>query len=229
MEGPEDRESLARKIAKYNLLAVPVLEQDGSVVGFVTVDNVIDVLIEEQPEDVLQMAAVEPGGARPFVLRDLDLARCPEADRLAAPALSDGRTHGSASIRSTAPKRLGASSPLRDVTTKTSTPRGRRGNDPRDRSPWAGPRRAPGRRSSLQRQPTRGERLASFAPGRLLLEGEGNAGFRRARPLLVSRRDSQARGSRNSKGLSRSPDHSNAPWARLGMVTPAGVEPVFQP
>jgi magnesium transporter len=57
----EDQESVAQKIAKYNLLAVPVLEEDGSVVGFVTVDDVIDVLIEEQTEDILRMAAVEPG------------------------------------------------------------------------------------------------------------------------------------------------------------------------
>jgi magnesium transporter len=57
----EDQESLAHKIAKYNLLAVPVLEQDGRVVGFVTVDDVIDVLVEEQTEDILRMAAVEPG------------------------------------------------------------------------------------------------------------------------------------------------------------------------
>jgi magnesium transporter len=40
------------------LLAVPVLETDGNVVGFVTVDDVIDVLIEEQTEDIMRMAAV---------------------------------------------------------------------------------------------------------------------------------------------------------------------------
>ncbi len=57
----EDREEVAGKIAKYNLLAVPVLETDGRVVGFVTVDDVIDVLIEEQTEDMLKMAGVEPG------------------------------------------------------------------------------------------------------------------------------------------------------------------------
>src|SRR5688572_29165235 len=44
----DDQEAVAKKIGKYNLLAVPVLEDDGSVVGFVTVDDVIDVLIEEQ-------------------------------------------------------------------------------------------------------------------------------------------------------------------------------------
>src|SRR6266542_3813326 len=63
----EDQESVAHKIAKYNLLAVPVLEQDGRVVGFVTVDDVIDVLIEEQTEDIMRMAAVEPGALdRPY-------------------------------------------------------------------------------------------------------------------------------------------------------------------
>jgi magnesium transporter len=57
----DDQEAVAKKIAKYNLLAVPVLEKDGSVVGFVTVDDVIDVLVEEQTEDILRMAGVEPG------------------------------------------------------------------------------------------------------------------------------------------------------------------------
>jgi magnesium transporter len=61
VEAREDQESVAHKIAKYNLLAVPVLEKDGSVVGFVTVDDVIDVMIEEQTEDILRMAGVEPG------------------------------------------------------------------------------------------------------------------------------------------------------------------------
>lgn len=61
VEAREDQESVANKIAKYNLLAVPVLEKDGSVVGFVTVDDVIDVMIAEQTEDILRMAAVEPG------------------------------------------------------------------------------------------------------------------------------------------------------------------------
>jgi magnesium transporter len=57
----EDQEVVAKKIAKYNLLAVPVLEKDSSVVGFVTVDDVLDVLVEEQTEDILRMAGVEPG------------------------------------------------------------------------------------------------------------------------------------------------------------------------
>jgi magnesium transporter len=63
----DDQEVVAGKIAKYNLLAVPVLESNGSVVGFVTVDDVVDVLIEEGTEDVLKMAAVEAGAFdRPY-------------------------------------------------------------------------------------------------------------------------------------------------------------------
>jgi len=57
----DDQEAVAAKIAKYNLLAVPVLEDDGRVVGFVTVDDVIDVMIQEGTEDALKMGAVEPG------------------------------------------------------------------------------------------------------------------------------------------------------------------------
>jgi magnesium transporter len=57
----DDQEVVANRIAKYNLLAVPVVEQDGRVVGFVTVDDVIDVMIEEGTEDVLKMAAIEAG------------------------------------------------------------------------------------------------------------------------------------------------------------------------
>jgi magnesium transporter len=57
----EPRKNVAQKISKYNLLAVPVLEADGRIVGFVTVDDVIDVLIEEQTHTVLRMGAVEAG------------------------------------------------------------------------------------------------------------------------------------------------------------------------
>src|SRR5436190_14197943 len=70
----DDQEDVARKIGKYNLLAVPVLEKDGSVAGFVTVDDVIDVMIEEGTEDILRMAAVEPGALdKPYMQMALPL------------------------------------------------------------------------------------------------------------------------------------------------------------
>jgi magnesium transporter len=68
----DDQEDVAKKISKYNLLAVPVLEQDGRVVGFVTVDDVVDVLIEEGTEDILRMGAVEPSALdRPYMQTSL--------------------------------------------------------------------------------------------------------------------------------------------------------------
>jgi magnesium transporter len=57
----EPQDQVAWKISKYNLLAVPVLERDRRVVGLVTVDDVIDVMVEEDTERALRMGAVEPG------------------------------------------------------------------------------------------------------------------------------------------------------------------------
>jgi magnesium transporter len=57
-----DREDVARLISKYNLLAIPVLDSGGRVLGIVTVDDVIDALISELSEDVQKfggMAAVD--------------------------------------------------------------------------------------------------------------------------------------------------------------------------
>jgi magnesium transporter len=68
----DDQEDVARKIAKYNLLAVPVLEKDGDVVGFVTVDDVIDVMTEEGTEDILRLGAIEPGALdKPYMQMSL--------------------------------------------------------------------------------------------------------------------------------------------------------------
>jgi magnesium transporter len=53
-----DREEVARLISKYNLLAVPVVE-NGRVMGIVTVDDVIDTLVKELTEDVQKFGGVE--------------------------------------------------------------------------------------------------------------------------------------------------------------------------
>src|SRR6185295_14044749 len=47
-----DREEVARLISKYNLLAVPVVDDGNRVLGIVTVDDVIDAIVREQTEDV---------------------------------------------------------------------------------------------------------------------------------------------------------------------------------
>jgi magnesium transporter len=57
----ESQKDVVYKISKYNLLAVPVLEADGRIVGFVTVDDVLDAMVEAQTNTVLRMGAVEAG------------------------------------------------------------------------------------------------------------------------------------------------------------------------
>ncbi len=54
-----DQEEVARVIAKYDLLGVPVVDDENRLVGLVTVDDVIDVIHEEQAEDYSEMAGTD--------------------------------------------------------------------------------------------------------------------------------------------------------------------------
>jgi len=54
-----DREAVARLLAKYNLLAVPVVDNGGRLLGTITVDDVIDALVKEQTEDVHRFGGLE--------------------------------------------------------------------------------------------------------------------------------------------------------------------------
>ena len=54
-----DREEVARLISKYNLLAVPVVDDAGRVIGIVTVDDVIDAIVREQTEDAQKFGGME--------------------------------------------------------------------------------------------------------------------------------------------------------------------------
>ncbi len=54
-----DREDVARLISKYNLLAIPVLDDGGHILGIVTVDDVIDAIMSEQTEDVQKFGGME--------------------------------------------------------------------------------------------------------------------------------------------------------------------------
>jgi magnesium transporter len=54
-----DREEVARIVATYNLLAIPVVDQENKLVGIITVDDVIDVMREEATEDIYALAGVE--------------------------------------------------------------------------------------------------------------------------------------------------------------------------
>ncbi len=53
-----DQEEAARLVASYNLLAIPVVDEENKLVGVITVDDVIDVIKDEATEDIYRMAGV---------------------------------------------------------------------------------------------------------------------------------------------------------------------------
>lgn len=61
----DDQEDAARRIQKYDLLALPVVDENEALVGIVTHDDAMAILIQEQTEDVEKMMAIggphEPG------------------------------------------------------------------------------------------------------------------------------------------------------------------------
>jgi magnesium transporter len=57
-----DREEVARQLAKYDFLAIPVVDAEGRLVGIVTHDDVIDVVVEEATDEAQRMASVVPLG-----------------------------------------------------------------------------------------------------------------------------------------------------------------------
>ncbi|HEY3744702.1 MAG TPA: magnesium transporter, partial [Gemmatimonadaceae bacterium] len=54
-----DREEVARLTREYDLVAVPVVDENGVIQGVVTVDDVIDALVEEHTEDVQRFGGME--------------------------------------------------------------------------------------------------------------------------------------------------------------------------
>jgi magnesium transporter len=53
-----DQEEVARMVAAYNLLAIPVVDEENKLVGIITVDDVIDVIKDEATEDIYRLAGV---------------------------------------------------------------------------------------------------------------------------------------------------------------------------
>lgn len=55
-----DQEEVVQLFSKYGLLAIPILDTGGLMVGIVTVDDAMDVMVEEATEDITIMAAMNP-------------------------------------------------------------------------------------------------------------------------------------------------------------------------
>ncbi|BBF45128.1 magnesium transporter [Lachnospiraceae bacterium KM106-2] len=56
----EDKENVAKKFEKYDLLSMPVVDQENRLVGIITIDDAMDVMQEENTEDFTKMAAISP-------------------------------------------------------------------------------------------------------------------------------------------------------------------------
>ena len=58
VEPETDQEEVALIASKYDLTAIPVLNKKKAMLGIITIDDIVDVLVEEQTEDVLKMGGV---------------------------------------------------------------------------------------------------------------------------------------------------------------------------
>jgi magnesium transporter len=56
----EDQEAVANQLGKYDLLAIPIVDRKRRIVGIVTYDDAMDVVVEEQTEDIHRLGALEP-------------------------------------------------------------------------------------------------------------------------------------------------------------------------
>ena len=61
----DDQEEVSSKFSDYDLIAIPVVDKEGCLVGIVTVDDVIDVMEQEATEDIEKMAGITPSD-RPY-------------------------------------------------------------------------------------------------------------------------------------------------------------------
>jgi magnesium transporter len=59
-DASDDQEVVAQKVARYDLLAIPVVDRDRRMLGIITHDDIIDVVREEATEDAHRIAAVNP-------------------------------------------------------------------------------------------------------------------------------------------------------------------------
>ncbi len=63
----DDKEEVAMKLDKYGFLAIPVVDSESRLVGIVTVDDALEVIIEESEEDFAKMAAITSASDTPYL------------------------------------------------------------------------------------------------------------------------------------------------------------------
>lgn len=56
----DDKEDVVRKISNYGFVAMPIVDEEKRLVGIVTVDDAMDIMIDENSEDIAKMAAITP-------------------------------------------------------------------------------------------------------------------------------------------------------------------------
>ena len=62
----DDQEEAAKLVRKYGLIALPVVDKEGCMVGIVTVDDAMEVMQDENTEDMTLMAAIQPSESTYF-------------------------------------------------------------------------------------------------------------------------------------------------------------------
>ena len=67
----DDKEDVAMKLDKYGFLAIPVVDSESRLVGIVTVDDALEVIIEENEEDFAKMAAITSASDTPYLKTDV--------------------------------------------------------------------------------------------------------------------------------------------------------------
>ncbi len=71
----DDQEVIVEIFKKYDLLALPVVDKEERMVGIITFDDVMDVMVEENTEDIQKMAAINPSDEEYLDVTAYDLAK----------------------------------------------------------------------------------------------------------------------------------------------------------
>lgn len=70
-----DKEDVAKDMNKYDFVTMPVVDDEGRLVGIVTFDDAIDVMQDEATEDIERMAAINPTEESYFKTSDLNMPK----------------------------------------------------------------------------------------------------------------------------------------------------------